>query len=85
MGVKNVSELEWQPWLHGGERAEVTFSNGYGASILRKGAGYSSIGTYELAVTRGQRLVYDTGITDDVLGHQTEEEIISVLSDIENL
>ena len=74
-----------------GVQALVFFSNGYGASVIR---GYGSYGVddelYELAVVKTTEddswdLCYDTEITDDVLGHLSEEEITSYLQRIEGL
>ena len=74
-----------------GSQALVFFANGYGASVIR---GYGSYGgddgLYELAVVKtaeddSWNLCYDTGITDDVMGHLTEQEITDTLEQIEAL
>jgi len=67
------------------QRATIVFPNGFGASILN-GVGCSvKDTTYELAVLDGNNLCYDTHITDDVLGWQTEEEINVALKQIAEL
>jgi hypothetical protein len=71
-----------------GIQALVFFENGYGASVIR---GYGTYGAenglYELAVVKrdgdGWDLCYDSGITDDVIGHLSEEEVTSYLQEIE--
>ena len=93
------SDLQFGP--HGsfpesGIAARQFFPNGYGASVVRFtspfgfGGSYgSNEGLYELAVLKGTEddwnICYDTHITEDVLGYQTEEQIESVLNEIEKL
>ena len=73
-----------------GVQALVFFDNGYGASVIR---GFGSYGVndalYELAVVKVEDdswyLCYDSGITDDVIGHLSEEQITNLLQKIEAL
>jgi hypothetical protein len=86
--MKTFDDMRFQPNAIGGERAELNFPNGYGASVLRGGGdgmfgGRTAGGTYELAVLKGDRLCYDTNITDDVLNYQTEEQINAALVKIQ--
>jgi hypothetical protein len=85
--MKTLDDMRFQPNAIGGERAELNFPNGYGASVLRGGTGMfggrTSGGTYELAVLKGGDLCYDTHITDDVLNYQTEEQINAALVKIQ--
>ena len=87
------NDLEFGPRTVGlsGIQAIVFFDNGYGASVI-KGTGSYGVGDdlYELAVikkTEGEDwdICYTTGITDDVLGHLSEEEITNLLQEIEAL
>jgi hypothetical protein len=72
----------------GGECLVYRFDNGFGASVVRNNYSYGgSEGLWELGVIRfvGEDfwdLVYDTPITDDVIGSQTEEEIADLLVQI---
>lgn len=69
-----------------GTKAEATFNNGYGASVITGDYFYTSDKCpYEVAVLYEGSLVYDTPITDDVLGYLTEEEANQALKDIEAL
>jgi hypothetical protein len=92
------SDLNFQP--HGnypdtGIAARHFFPNGYGISVVRFttpfGVGSYGVdeGLYESAVLKGTEvdweLCYDTPITDDVLGNQTELEVEVLLYEIENL
>lgn len=66
------------------------FDNSYGASIIKGPYSYGGPeGKYELAVIRWYGAVwdlcYDTDITDDVLGHLSEDEVNKVLKEIEAL
>lgn len=73
-------EYKERPW-HGGVQRLYRFDNGYGASVIRTSVSYGSEqGLWELAViqygTAGNyNIVYETGITDDVIGYLTEEEV----------
>jgi len=72
---------------YGGVQRVYKFSNGYGASVIRhKGSyGYSK-GLWELAVLdEFGELDYTTPITNDVLGHLSEEEIILKINEIRGL
>jgi hypothetical protein len=69
----------------------VRFSEHHGAGILASSYGGDK-GLWELAVLRFAgdeidrfRLIYDTPITDDVLGYLSEEEVDANLAKIEAL
>ena len=69
-----------------GMQALMEFPNGYSASVIKGPYTYGGEkGLYELAVMHSGNIAYDTPITQDVLGYQTEEEIDSILGDIHNL
>lgn len=69
------------------KQARMEFSNGYGISVLLGGYGIYSNGvdTYEVAILHNGELCYDTGLCDDVLGHQTESEITELMVKIQQL
>lgn len=65
---------------------KVTFPNGYTGSVVQGRYTYGGPqGLWELAVVRDGQVVYDTPITDDVLGWLTESQVIEVLRAIEAL
>ena len=72
-----------QPNL-GGVQYRFTFTNGYGASVIRFPGSYGSrADLWELAVTSHDGgLIYDTPITDDVLGYLTEQDVATNLDAI---
>jgi len=65
--------------------------NGYGASIVQHEYSYGGrVGLWEIAVTKYDEdgewnICYDTPITNDVLGHLSESEVIDYLTQIEQL
>lgn len=72
------------------------FENGYGASVVRftvmgMTCSYTNGNEWELAIIKWNEdekdfdLCYDTGITDDVLGHLTDDEIEDILIKIKKL
>jgi hypothetical protein len=88
----NFSDLNFQPHPvdAGGVQAKHFFDNGYGISVVRFNGSYGyEEGLYESAVLKGTEenwhICYDTVITDDVLGHQTVEEVEELLQQIKNL
>ncbi len=63
---------------------DINFKNGYAASLIDTGYGSNS-GLYEIAVIFDDAVVYDTSITDDVLGFLTGEEVVLWLRRISEL
>ena len=65
----------------------VEFSNSYGASVVGGAFGLYGDGvhSFEVAVLKHGQVCYDTPITNDVLGYQTEDEVHEILKQIENL
>ena len=72
-------------------QATIRFNNGYGASVIRGEYSYGGPeGLYELAVTKTKEdgswdLCYDSGITEDVEGHLTPDDVTGYLQRIEAL
>ena len=67
------------------------FNNGYGASVVQGPYSYGGDeGKFELAVLKFDdaghwHLCYDSGLTDDVFGYLTEQEVQEYLTKIEAL
>jgi len=86
----NFKQLPSKP-LHGtGIQYIAKFDNNYGASIVKHDFSYGgSDGLWELAVIKytgdDWSLVYDTHITNDVLGYLSEEEVNETLDKIKAL
>lgn len=82
-----------------GIQAKHFFPNGYGVSVVQFPGSYGfEQGLYELAVLKkyvqkgygahlywGWKICYDTPITDDVIGHLSEEDVDDLLLQVENL
>lgn len=75
-----------------GEYAYHIFGNHYGVSIVRGPYTYGGKqGLYELAVLHMapgdeySQLVYDTPITNDVMGHLTPDDITKIMKQVEEL
>jgi hypothetical protein len=64
-----------------GSQWKFSFPNGYSASVIDDGYGAED-GLYELAVLRDGKIVYDTPITDDVLGWLTPYRVAKTLDAI---
>lgn len=57
------------------------FENGYAASVITGGYGNDEY-PYEIAVMHGETIVYDTPITEDVIGYLNGDGVARVLSEI---
>lgn len=77
--------------IHRGVHYVFRFQNGYGASVIKHPYSYGhEEDLWELAVIEhcddGKwHIVYETPITDDVIGYQTDEEIVELLQSIKEL
>lgn len=84
-------EFNSHPVGFGGVQAKIIFANGFGASVVGGGMGLRGDGvtSFEVAVIRGTvdkfSLVYDTGITNDVLNYQSKAQVTKVLEKIQKL
>ena len=77
------ADLSFKPNRIGGVRAVADFPNGYSASVICGPGTYGGdAGLYELAVMHDGSLCYDTPITDDVLGHLSENDVTRILGEI---
>ena len=96
--MRYIEKYNFDDWGDGktSEQAVFLFPNGYGASVVRGDYTYGgSEGRYELAVIQWERepewenpdwwLVYDTPITEDVLGWLFPEDVGKLLDDIAEL
>lgn len=86
--MKTFNDLEFKPHITmNGVMSRIIFENGYGASVVRGEYTYGGDkGLYELAVLDSNGdLTYDTPITDDVIGHLSEDDVTKVLEQIQLL
>jgi len=85
------AELDFQRHIFAdGVQAIRFFSNGYGLSVVKHTHSYGyEDGLYEAAVLKGvdgdYELCYDTPVASDIIGYQTEEQIESLLNEVEKL
>jgi hypothetical protein len=79
-----------------GIHAKHEFDNGYGVSVLRfnitlldgevvQGSYGSLEGLYEVGITKGGKLCYDTPIADGVIGHCDEAEVEDIMEKVSKL
>ena len=94
--MKQFKDLEFKPHQTGhGLHALIFFKNGYGVSVVRfeLSFGYGSYtdneDEWELAVLFGNKdsweLTYSTPITEDVMGHLSENEVSEVMLKVQKL
>lgn len=88
--VSRFDTLKFENRAEMGIGAVKFFDNGYGVSVIRGPYTYGGPeGLYELAVLRGNErdseLCYDSGITDDVMGSLSPEEVSEAMEQVANL
>ena len=90
--VENFREyLKDTHYVNGGVQHKYAFLNGYGASLVKHDFSYGGKqGLWELAVldfsidSEGE-LCYTSGITDDVIGHLSWNNVEKYLGEIQQL
>ncbi len=84
--MKQFKDLEFKPHSIGdGVQARMDFKNGYGVSVVKLNVSYGYPNLWELAVLYDGSLTYNTPITDDVIGHLSEEKVTNVMLEVQNL
>ena len=91
--MRTAQVVQPHPGGMGGTQRLYRFANGYGASVVQTPFSYGGgDGQWELAVIRYEAedseefsIDYETEITDDVLGHLSEDEVDELLERIEAL
>ena len=87
------TELDFKPhknYPDTGVQAKHFFDNGYGVSVVSFPGSYGfREGLYEVAVIKGKvddwEICCDTHITDDVIGHNDEKEVETIMEKVEAL
>jgi len=83
MTIQKVRKQE----RHGGTQRIFSFPNSpYEASVVCHKFSYGGdLGLFELAVLKDGKLCYSSGITKDVIGHLTEEQVQEYIKQIADL
>lgn len=69
-----------------GYQWKFEFENGFGTSVVKHGGSYGSHeDLFELAVLKDGHLCYSTSITNDVIGHLKNDEVLELLEKIKTL
>jgi hypothetical protein len=83
---KEYGRLYVNVGFHDGACVQLTFANGYTASLVQHSFSYGNErGLYEIAVMKDGEITYDTEITSDVEGHLTMDEAVLILKRIADL
>ena len=84
--MKTFQDLDFKPYAIGdGVQARMDFDNNFGVSVIKFRGSYGYPNLWEVAVMHNGNLCYDTYITDDVLGHQTDEEVTDIMAQVQAL
>jgi hypothetical protein len=89
---KDDEEQEVLQWMDPAEHAHYIFYNHYGVSVIRGPYTHGGKeGLYELAVlymapgNEYSELVYDTPVTNDVVGYLTPDDVTRLMAKVEAL
>jgi hypothetical protein len=85
--MKTFKDLVFKPHSVGnGVQAGMDFDNNYGISVVKFRGSYGfKQDLWEVAVMYKGELTYSTPVTCDVLGHQSDEDVTSVMKQIQEL
>lgn len=82
----NFHQLQFRTRYDGGITATFRFPNGYGCSVIRGPSTYGNAdGLYEMAVLDKNGICYTSGITEDVLGYLTINNVSFYMNQISQL
>jgi len=66
--------------------AKMYFKNGFGVSVITGESAYTyAEGKYEIAILFNRNITYDSGLTDDVIGYQTANDINNIMQEVQLL
>jgi hypothetical protein len=85
--MKTFKDLKFKPHTIGnGLQAVMNFDNNYGVSVVKFNGSYGfHQDLWEVAILYTDAITYNTDITDDVLGHQTDEDVTEVMKKVQKL
>lgn len=84
--MKTFKDLEFKPHTIGnGVQARMDFDNDYGVSVVKFNGSYGYPDLWEVAVMYKGSLTYNTDITDDVLGHQDDQDVTDIMERVQAL
>lgn len=92
---KTFDDLEWNPWTTDehysqefldSRQAKMTFSNGYGVSVLCGTPFYSDgVDSYEVAIFKDGKFYKLDRFDDTVIGHRTKDEVTNIMKYLQTL
>jgi len=85
--MKTFKDLEFKPHSIGnGLQAVMNFDNNYGVSVVKFNGSYGfNSDLWEVAILYKEALTYNTDITDDVLGYQTDQDVTDIMKKVQML
>ena len=83
---KDLKFVPTEPFLDG-IKSLLHFENGYGVSVVKHKYSYGNgKGLYEMAImNKDNDIVYNTPITEDVLGYLTEDDVSNYMIKVQKL
>jgi hypothetical protein len=83
---KDLKFVPTEPFLDG-IKSSLHFENEYGVSVVRHKYSYGyGLGLYEMAImNKDNDIVYNTPVTNDVLGYLTENDVSNYMIKVQRL
>lgn len=89
--MKTFKDLEFEqindaPFMVG-KKSRMHFDNGFGVSVVSHTYSYGGKrGLYEIAVLdKNGELIYDTPVTNDVIGNLSETGVTNIMKEVQEL
>jgi len=83
---KKFEDLEFKRHPFGnGVQARMDFGNNYGVSVIKFSGSYGYPDLWEVGIMYKGHLTYNTDITDDVLGHQSNKDVSNIMERVQNI
>jgi len=84
--MKTFKDLEFKRHSIGKDwKSRMDFDNGYGVSVVKFNGSCGYPNLWEVAVMYEGSLTYNTDITDDVIGLQTDQDVTDVMKKVQAL
>lgn len=85
--MKTFKDLQFKPHPIGnGLQAKMNFDNDYGVSVVKFNGSYGYHQDFwEVAILYKDSLTYNTCITNDVLGYQTDQDVTDLMKKVQAL
>ena len=84
--MKTFEDLEFiEHPIGNGQQARMDFESGYGISVVKFNGSYGYPELWEVGIMYKKVLTYNTHISNDVMGHQSDEDVTNIMKQVQEL